>query len=283
MLLVLEYKFSLLTNLSPTKGIEREEFDVLGYPIMKWDVGGQSRYRVDALKTSKFDATDLLFYVVDIQDPNRFKEAFQFLQEVLGYFKESSEKFPHLVICLHKVDPDLTNDHQILENIKICEERLQKALDFKYQIFRTTIYNNWSVRKAFSKGLLQLSPKSHLLDSIMEDFLAITKSDTLLLLDKDALIFSESYHDADNYELSNLIAPHLATMADKLFKYGKEIEVFEGKIKGWIYFKPIDVAGRTFYIVIFNKHIESLEEINYALPDLTQKITNTLQTFFISS
>ena len=115
----------------------------------------------------------------------------------------------------------------------------------------------------------------------MEDFLEITKSDTLLLLDQDALIFSEAYHDEDNYQLSNLIAPQLATMADKLLKYGKDIQVFEGKIGGWIYFKPLNVGDKKFYIVIFNKHIDRIDEIDFALPELTEKMENTLKAFFV--
>jgi hypothetical protein len=115
----------------------------------------------------------------------------------------------------------------------------------------------------------------------MNEFLELTKSDTLLLLDKDALIFGESYLNEEDYQLSNIIAPHLATMADKLMKYGKEIEVFEGKIRGWILFKSLDIRNQKFYIVIFNKNIETFDEINFALPELTEKIANILQAFFI--
>ncbi len=271
----------MLTDLSPTKGITRDEFDVLGYPIVKWDVGGQENFRNAALKNDRFSSTDLLFYVVDVQDQNRYDESFQYLSEILQYFRDSNEDFPHLVVCLHKVDPDLVKDSETLAKIKTCESKLSELIDFPHQTFITTIYNNWTLRKAFSKGLLKLSPKSTLLDSIMEDFLEITKSDTLLLLDRDALIFSESFRDEDNYQLSNLIAPHLATMADKLMKYGKDIQVFQGKIRGWIYFKPVDIGEKKFYIVIFNKFAESLDEIDFALPELAEKMANTLQAFFL--
>ena len=280
-LLVLEHKFSLLTNIAPTKGVDRTEFDVLGYPIIRWDLGGQSQFRAEHIKNDQLDSTDLLFYVIDIQDPNRFDEAYEYLSEVIEYFQNTEQKIPHLVICLHKYDPDLVNNPDIQANIKLVEDELKERFDFKYLIFHTSIYNNWTLRQAFSKGLLKLSSKSALLDSMLEDFLEITHSDTLLLLDKDALIFSECYQDERCYELSNLLAPHLATMADRLVKYGKEIEIFEGRIGGWIYFKPINVGNKTFYIVVFNQKIDSFEEINYALPDLTKKIANSLQTFFI--
>jgi hypothetical protein len=102
-----------------------------------------------------------------------------------------------------------------------------------------------------------------------------------MLLDKDALVFSECYNDEISYQLTNILAPNLATMADKLMKYGREIEVFEGKIGGWMYFKPVLIEEKTFYVVIFNKHIDRIDEINFALPELTQKIKNVLQTFFI--
>lgn len=280
-LLVLENKFSLLTNLSPTKGIERSDYNLLGHPILKWDLGGQAQFRQNYIKDGRFDSTDLLFYVIDVQDPDRLEESLQYFSEILGYFRESNQGPPILVICFHKVDPDLTNDAQTQETIQNINTKLQDLIDFDYLTYQTTIYYNWTLRKAFSKGLLKLSPKSSLLDSIMNEFLDLTHSDTLLLLDEDALIFSETYRDKETYELSNIIAPRLATMADRLMKYGKEIEVFEGKIGGWIYFKPISIRKKKFYIVVFNKQVESVEEINLALPEFTIKIANALQTFFI--
>ncbi|NVM31653.1 MAG: hypothetical protein HWN65_22640 [Candidatus Helarchaeota archaeon] len=280
-LLVLENKFSLLTNLSPTKGIERTDYNVLGHPILKWDFGGQAQFRQNYIKDNRFESTDLLFYVIDVQDPDRTEESLQYLSEILSYFRESDQDPPHLLICLHKVDPDLINDAQTQGSIQNIKTKLQDLIDFDYLTYQTTIYYNWSLRKAFSKGLLKLSPKSSLLDSIMNEFLDLTLSDTLLLLDEDALIFSESFRDKETYELSNIIAPRLATMADRLMKYGKEIEVFEGKIGGWIYFKPISIREKKFYVVVFNKQVESVEEINISLPEFTVKIANALQTFFI--
>ena len=280
---MLENKFSLLTNISPTKGIERNEFDVLGHTIIKWDIGGQEKYRDQIFESSNLDQTDLLFYVIDIQDPNRFEESLQYLSRIVEYFKSSDQKVPQFVICLHKVDPDIVNDPQIKANIESCEAELRLLLTSNYSTFQTTIYNNWTLRKAFSKGLLKLSPKSSLLDSILNDFLGITQSDTIILLDKDALCFSEISCDETSYKLSNLLAPNLATMADKLMKYGREIVIFEGKIGGWIYFKPLLFEGSDetiYYIVIFNKSADHIEEINYALPELSQKIKNVLETFF---
>ncbi len=280
-LLVLENKFSLLTNIAPTKGSERHEFDVLGYPIMKWDLGGQEQYRANYIENNYFDSTDLIFYTIDIQDPESFEGSLNFLSKIFEYFKNSNQKLPFLVLCFHKVDPDLVDNPEIESNIKQCESMLQSIVESDFLIFQTSIYDNWSVRKAFSKGLLKLSPKSTLLDNIMADFLEITQSNTLLLLDEDALIFSEASNDPESYQLLNIITPRLATMADRLLKYGKEIEVFEGKIGGWVFFKPLTIKNKMFYIVIFNKKFESLDEINYALPDLTEKISNTLHTFFI--
>jgi hypothetical protein len=279
-----------LTNITPTKGIERNEFDVLGHAVSKWDIGGQEKYRDQIFKSNNLDSTDLLFYIIDIQDPSRFEEAFQYLSRIVEYFKSSNQNPPQFVICLHKMDPDLLNNPTIKANIENCEDELRLLMKSNYLTFQTTIYNNWTLRKAFSKGLLQLSPKSSLLDSILNDFLSITQSDTVILLDKDALCFSEISCDDASHQLSNIVAPSLATMADKLMKYGSEIEVFEGKIGeidkigGWIFFKPLLFEGsdeKRYYIVIFNKRIDRIEEINFALPDLTQKIKNVLETFFI--
>ncbi|MHA1672491.1 MAG: ADP-ribosylation factor-like protein, partial [Promethearchaeota archaeon] len=59
----IKQKFSELTNIKPTKGVERQEENILGQDIMEWDVGGQLKYRTNFLKQADlylYD-TNLLF------------------------------------------------------------------------------------------------------------------------------------------------------------------------------------------------------------------------------
>ncbi len=69
---VLDKQFHRLANMVPTKGVERSLSTILGFPVTKWDLGGQEQYRQEYLspKSKALLEADLLVFVVDIQDWN---------------------------------------------------------------------------------------------------------------------------------------------------------------------------------------------------------------------
>ena len=78
------------SKIRPTLGAERSEINVLGFPIIRWDLGGQEQYRSNYLQRRSriLDDTDLLFYVVDIANKARYKEALMYYNDILNYFQE---------------------------------------------------------------------------------------------------------------------------------------------------------------------------------------------------
>ena len=67
-ILTLRRQFSDLSDLKPTKGIERSEIDILGFKILTWDLGGQDIYRAEYKKKEAviFSETEILYYIVDM-------------------------------------------------------------------------------------------------------------------------------------------------------------------------------------------------------------------------
>ena len=92
----------------PTRRIARDAFRFLGLEFIRMDFGGQSQYREEYLKnpTKYIDGTDLIFYVIDVQDFNRYVETIDYLDQILLYLKEEQEYPPiaALGFCLSQME-----------------------------------------------------------------------------------------------------------------------------------------------------------------------------------
>ncbi|MHA1149596.1 MAG: ADP-ribosylation factor-like protein [Promethearchaeota archaeon] len=161
-----------ILKLKPTKGIERQKLESnnlakrLGnkkrVDLIIWDMGGQEQYRKKYLETPEkyFFQSDLVIYVIDIQDPDRFDESFGYFISILKILV-ALEEFPYMLIFLHKFDPDLEEDPQILLNIELLKERLKEMFDvlgnpFDYEIYLTSIYSLISNEPEFSKFIKEI-------------------------------------------------------------------------------------------------------------------------------
>ena len=90
-LAVVQDKFSIIKSLLPTRGVKRERLDFFGFPIISWDLGGQVQYR-EKLYFNRpelfFTEADIIIYVVDSQEPDRFPESANYFREVLKILVE---------------------------------------------------------------------------------------------------------------------------------------------------------------------------------------------------
>jgi small GTP-binding protein len=103
-----------LANLKPTKGVDRryiktEDSDL---DLYVWDMGGQAQYRSKYIQNPEqyFLQIDLLIYVIDVIDSNRFVESFEYFEQILKILALIEEE-PFILIYIHKCDPDLKHDY----------------------------------------------------------------------------------------------------------------------------------------------------------------------------
>jgi GTPase SAR1 family protein len=279
----LQDKFSML-NPAPTVGIERNTFDVLGFTVHVWDLGGQNQFRSDYLESGRtFTATDLLFFIVDVQERSRFAEASEYFEDILKTFFKSNEK-PAIILCFHKIDPDLRDDERVLSTVQLAKQLFRrKSAGFELEMFETTIYEKWTLTAAFSKGLLKLSSKSNILDKQLEGLANQLQSETVLLLDESALLFGQYFKNQNCYDVCQIVSPHLAIMADRINKYGANFEVFQLKLSdgGWIFFRDISIENKRFYLILFNNQPDSARNMDKTLSAFIQQVSNIIQTFFL--
>ncbi|MBD3229960.1 MAG: GTP-binding protein [Candidatus Lokiarchaeota archaeon] len=282
---VLEKQYSKLSSTKPTTGVERRSINVLGYRIVNWDLGGQEKYRDDYLdeEARVFEGTDLLFYVVDISSRERFYEALEYYKNVLWEVFESkkSETIPFIVICLHKYDPDLQDDELVSENIELARNLFEEnSKDYDIKFFLTSIFDDWSILKAFSFGIQRLSSKLEILEKLLAAFAAETYSDALLLLDGSALPIGEFYSNKLSSDIINILAPNFAPIYEKLSKMNIDIDKIWTEFGGkYSLFTRIEVNNQPYFIIIVTLK-ENVYDILNKLDAFSDTLGNVLKTFF---
>ena len=100
-ILILQKKFSFM-NSKPTQGVNRTsitETKCLGLEFVAWDMGGQAKYREEYIKQRyrMFSAVASMFYVIDIQDSERFEESIEYYRNIMQTYEDLQE-FPKIII-----------------------------------------------------------------------------------------------------------------------------------------------------------------------------------------
>ncbi|MFX1391223.1 MAG: ADP-ribosylation factor-like protein [Promethearchaeota archaeon] len=203
-----------IARLTPTRRIARDSFKFLGIEFTRMDFGGQKQYREEYLKHPEkyLTGTDLLFYVIDAQDFNRYIESIDYLEEVLLFFKEEQDYVP-ICILFHKFDPQLIDDVQMNKRILTLKQALTRySNDFDIFFFETTIYDIKSIMDAFSSGLSMLFDK---IDMVSQLFAEISKNYNSILM---------ALFDSKGITLGEYYRPHLQ-LTEKVKIYEKYIEL----------------------------------------------------------
>ncbi|HEY0087440.1 MAG TPA: ADP-ribosylation factor-like protein [Candidatus Lokiarchaeia archaeon] len=204
-----------IMNLTPTRRIDRDSFRFLGIEFIRLDFGGQIQYREDYLKTPDkyLSATDMLFYVVDSQDYNRYIEAIDYLDNLILYFKESQNYLP-ISILFHKYDPEIMITYpEISKKIVVLKQALMKYSEtFDIFFFETSIYDIKSIMDAFSSGLSLLFDKMELMSQLFSE---IGKNYNAILID---------LFDSRGITIGEYYRPHLH-LQEKMKIYNVYIKV----------------------------------------------------------
>ncbi len=161
---VLDDNLEIIPKLQPTPGIEYNRYTFMGFDVSLWDAGGQSSYRSYYIKDYEkyFQETDLLFYVIDVQDKAAFQESEDYFKQIIGVMEKLHLKETYVVILLHKYDPHLQNRTVDLEkNVAQLQKELEQLVaKYSHAIHKTSIYESHTLFMPFSEGILQKVPKS---------------------------------------------------------------------------------------------------------------------------
>ncbi|MFX0188534.1 MAG: ADP-ribosylation factor-like protein [Candidatus Hodarchaeota archaeon] len=289
-LLAVKKKYSEIIKTLPTKGVERSEekvFDEQNSQMTIWDLGGQKKYREKYLEQSKYYLynIDLLFYVIDIQDSKeRLDESLNLFIRIIKSLKELDE-FPPIVVCLNKFDPDLKDSEDINKNAQHATKEINRNSDkFFVKIFRTSIFDYWSLISAYSFGLSQLSPNREFFRKQLKFFANKTNSDALLLLNENGIILSNYSKNEISRKVFEISAPHFQTLYKtfKEFKLLKEDFIVSSGITTEtknVIFKRIKVDKYNLYLLLFIEEYLGIEIIDQHLPDFSKTLVDLISTY----
>ncbi|MGV9204408.1 MAG: ADP-ribosylation factor-like protein [Promethearchaeia archaeon] len=282
-------KYSEIIKLLPTKGLKRSEeklFSQQNSQISIWDLGGQKRYREKYIKQSKMYLynIDLLFYLIDVQDSERIDEALDLYKDIITSLQELNEA-PPIIVCLNKYDPDLKESTEINNNINVLTEKIKYySKNFFIKIFKTSIFDRWSLISAYSFGLSQLSPNRDLFEQQLRIFANKTNSDAILLLNENGIILANYAKDDIFGKVFELSAPHFKT----LYKTFKEFKLLEQDFivssgiadeAKKVVFKKIDVGKYKLYLMLFMEELQNIEKIEKEIPEFSNIIKELIKTY----
>ena len=271
-----------IVQLKPTIRVEYHKMNFLKNNTIFWDMGGQEQYR-DTYKQYEdvyFDATDLLIFVIDIQDSMRFKSSLEYLDAILQFFAKNEMNIP-IIITFHKFDPDLRYDEKILENV----EKLRKEITEKYQAFnilfqQTSIYDIISIVQLVSYGLSVFDKKFFELTELLEKYLNLFKSQALIVFDRNGIIISEFYSDIDAevyVQLLESIKEHLfllKRMEEEKFESGYNFSVIEGKLLSYLH--RLNLDRESFFVSAVIKE-KRRDEFLLKFPEFLEELSTILR------
>ncbi len=294
-LLTLDRKFSLLSTVKPTIKAKRTFYtnSLLGISIIRWDLGGQKGYRKIYLDNKSKYFTDMqsIFYIIDIQSSEDFKDDLIYLKDIVNIMYTSHLDNFQFLILLHKCDPDIKNTKNIVDKINYLKIKIPSIInDLKFNIYTTSIYDEPSLLKAFSDGVFYATYKSKMFQTLLKDYMGKTYSSATLLLDQNCFIIASRSTNENYQRICEAIAPRLTQALEKLEEWDintidivTNIEFPEKhsdfQKEGIIFLRKMDISETRLYLVALclNKNVK-IKSYEY-LPLLANNLQNLLESF----
>ncbi len=251
-----------IMEIKPTIKVEYHKTSFLNRQVNIWDCGGQEEYRKLYLSNPDiyFSDTDLLVYIIDIQDKNRFEDSLKYLDDILQYFINNHLDVP-MIISFHKYDNELRGDENYINRINELRDKIsQKYPNFKILYQSTSIYDIISITQLISYALSIFSEHFFDLSELLEDYIDEFNALSLILFDSNAIIIGEFYSDslaAEIYvELLESIKEHLfllKRLQEERYDSDSNFFTIEKDEKLLSYLHRIAINDKVFYLSILLK------------------------------
>ena len=290
-ILSVDRKFSKLIGLKPTRGADVSSIEALGTTIFLWDLGGQRTYHeryLDKAQIYLFEA-DLLFYFIDIRDEVRFNESIEYLKKVKAALKNLEQKTP-IIYIFSKGDPDIINSAETQSNIKnLKRDVINLSSNGSPEIYITSIFEIFSILRAFSSGIAKLSPNRNLIEHNLSEFSSLTGSSLVLLLSSEGLVLAEHFTPEameitkmqNSEELLNVFevaAPQFTTLFKIFYKFKlseKEEAIFRVS-NSIILLKRVEIVNYELYILFLIDNESKKDIINQHLQEFLNRTQDLL-------
>ena len=280
-----------VSKLKPTRRVARDIFKFLGIEFYRMDFGGQAQYREDYLKKpgKYLSGTDLIFYVIDAQDYNRYVETIDYLDELLLFYKEEQE-YPPICVLFHKMDPQFIKDKVINQKILTLKQALTRySHDFAIFFFETTIYDIKSVMTSFSSGLSMLFEKMEMVSSLFSEISRNYNSILIALFDAKGITIGEYYKPHLQLQEKVKIYEIYIKLQKQIVAENRTLLEFSDKFRSGIRFSGVievlNFGNLDFYLLFIieeddtdlEKTVDILDKIESAKPQMENLILQIIQ------
>ena len=286
-LTALDKKFDFskyIAELKPTIKVEYHKTSFLGLTVYTWDMGGQEKYR-ELYKNNQdvyFADTNLLLYIVDILDEDRFKTSLDYLEDILTYFIENEMDVP-LIVSFHKFDPEKRGDPELNNRINTLRETIfEKYPTFKILFQQTSIFDIISIIQLISYALSVFDDKFFDLSHLLETYLDVLNCSSLIVFDENGIIISEFYADEigpDSYiVLLESIKEHLyllKRMQEEKYESNYNFTTIENNLLSYLH--KIEIGGEPFYISVLVEESEK-ETVLQNFSDFVSEVRKIMET-----
>ncbi|MCK4687999.1 MAG: 50S ribosome-binding GTPase [Candidatus Lokiarchaeota archaeon] len=280
-----------VARLKPTRRVARDTFRFLGLEFYRMDFGGQAQYREDYLKNpAKYlSGTDLIFYVIDAQDYNRYIETIDYLDQLLLFFKEEQD-YPPICVLFHKMDPQFAKDRVINRKILTLKQALTRySHDFDIFFFETTIFDIKSIMTAFSSGLSMVFEKMEIVSNLFSEISRNYNSILIALFDAKGITIGEYYKPHLQLKEKIKIYEIYIKLQKQIVAENRTLLEFSDKFDSGIKFSGvIEVLnfGNLYFYLLFiikedetdlEKTVDILDKIESAKPQMENLILQIIQ------
>ncbi|MFQ5978795.1 MAG: ADP-ribosylation factor-like protein [Candidatus Heimdallarchaeota archaeon] len=244
-LAALSKTYTHMIDAKPTKGIERSEKNIMGQVIGIWDYGGQKAYRDRYLKSERdLEDLSLIYYLVDIQNPERLNESVRYLSDLLDKMKTFDQG--NLIICFHKHDPDKRD--ALKDRLNAAWERMESVADDAYAFLPTSIFDEASILRAFSMGLRKVAVKEDIVGMELRNIWKETGSKAAVILTSDGYAISSQAPDDVIAEEVEAIGMSLVVLWKSII--GEFDEILGTHSIGDFRFDKVTAGGRDYFLLI---------------------------------
>ncbi|MHA2130089.1 MAG: hypothetical protein ACW99L_08960, partial [Promethearchaeota archaeon] len=162
--------------------------------------------------------------------------------------------------------------------------------NIKFTLFKTSIYDEATLLKAFSDGVFYATQKSKMFQTLLKDYMSKTYNSSTLLLDQNCFIISSRSTNDDYQKICEAIAPRLTRALEKLEEWGiSTVDIVtniefpqkhsDSHKEGIIFLRKLDIINTRFYLLALclNKKVK-IKAYEY-LPILADNLKNLLESF----
>ena len=287
LLLAFEHKFDDSRSFSkdfPTLGLKRGYLTIANQKFVRWELGGQEYYRQEYLKHKELYFSDmkLLYFVIDIQNKEKFPAAIAYLLEIIRYLDQNKNDIP-VVVLLNKYDAKEISDFDLSDNIAQIQITIQEHVSaHRVHFFLTSAFHTESVLHAFSQSLTKVLPPLGIIRDFLQDLAKQYSLLGLFLLNAEGITIAEHLKPGLTDVEKRLLARAKMVAVRKVCERGIDCirfidEIYpEAPLFSEILCFPEDTKTHFLYIISNQKNIIS-EKLNPLLPRFLHLLSDILQ------